>query len=159
VHTKRTKMDCDPTNYYCLNPSDGDKAMISFYAANTGLPGPLVRSKPVWSSAEKPIKLGPARLRQTFQESEYLSYASPEMKEMRGAPYMRGGAIQQYNVENIPFDGTHTRRASAPSFRESMYYTPMYTPVEKCGCGASPGDSSPPSASEIAKTAKMFSSK
>ena len=145
---------CDPAiDYYCVKPEPEDRGIIEFYAANTGLPGPLVRSKPIWSKPEKKPKQGPAGFKEQFHETEYLEYAFPQLRQMRGSHYLRGNNIQKYNVEDIPYDGTHNRRSTDPEPRIRMDGTPQYlnnvahgspygdqplmmmTPVEKCGCG------------------------
>jgi hypothetical protein len=150
---------CDPAiDYYCVKPDPEDQGIISFYAANTGLPGPLVRNKPVWEKPVNEPSQGPAMLKHQFRRAEYLDYAFPELKEMRGSHYLRGNNIQKFNVEDMPFDGTHMRRATDPATRMPMEQTPQYlnnaahgspygdrpimmTPVEKCGCGdPKPGD-------------------
>lgn len=131
--------NCDPVNYYCVNPSDEDKGIIQYYAAQTGIPGPLVRSKPIWEKATAKPMQGPAAVRNVFQESQHLRYAFPELKQMRAAPYMPGPEIQKYNIEDNPFGPAHLRRSIQRDVpNQHMEYTPMWTPVERCGCGPSP---------------------
>ena len=131
---------CDPTDYYCVNPSPEDRGIIQFYSANTGLPGPLIRNKPVWSQPPKQSTQGPAALRNMFHDTRTLQYATPDLKEMRGAPYLQGEEIQRYNIETMQHDQSHMKRATAPHTPMRMEETPMWTPVEKCGCGEpSPG--------------------
>ena len=148
---------CDPAiDYYCVKPDPEDRGIIEFYAANTGLPGPLVRSRPVW--ADGTPRSGPASFKTQFRETEYLDYAFPELRQMRGSHYLRGNNIQKYNVDRVRYDGTHTRRSTDPAPLAPMHRTPQYlnnaahgsaygdlplmmTPVEKCGCGdPKPGD-------------------
>ena len=146
---------CDPVDYYCVKPKPEDAGIIEFYAENTGLPGPLIRAKPTWADpkAAKPTQ-GPAAMRHQFLEGQYLDYAYPELRQMRGSSYLRGPEIQSFNIEDFPFDRTHNRHSigfQAGGRKVLNPHSPMpmdpgpggvetgpptmWTPVEKCGCG------------------------
>ena len=131
-------MNCDPSDTYCHNPSMEDRGIISFYSSNTGIPGPLVRSTPVWAKKQVVSKSGPAAMRSMFRQTQFLDYAHPDLRQMRGAAYMRGHTVEQYNVDTLPQDGTHNRGAFDMDTEVPMEFTPTWSRKEKCGCGDEP---------------------
>lgn len=81
--------------------------LLGFYAANTGIPGAVPRPAPPRAA---PVV---ASVRDAFDRTQYLAYADPELRAMRGAEVMRGPELQQYNAYNLPshyFTGPAARR-------------------------------------------------
>lgn len=123
-------MSCDPTNVYCYIPRKGDKLLENYYTDNTGIPGPLAKRVRNTNYQGRFPRTSYNTLKDEFIQNEYLSYADPVFREMRGAPVLPGFEIQQYNAYNMPAD----------YFLEPVFKEKSLGKKENCGCGAKADD-------------------
>jgi len=126
------KDNCDPTNVYCYIPRKGDDLFIDYYKNNAGLPGPLAkRMRDTKYTGDFP-RTSYNTIKDEFIQNEYLAYADPVFREMRGAPILPGHAIQQYNAYNMPADYFLEPQVEAINMYKNK--------KEKCSCGKTVND-------------------
>lgn len=108
------------SDVYCYQPRRGDDFMIGYYAANSGIPGPL--SRPAYQPAPRTTYNS---MRDLFLQTHYLAYADDAFRPMAGAPVLPGADMAANNVNNLPLG----------------YFTEPQARREKCSCGgAKPTD-------------------
>jgi hypothetical protein len=106
---------CD-ADVYCYQPRRGDDFMIAYYAANSGIPGPL--SRPQYRATQAP-RTTYNSMRDLFLQTHYLAYADDAFKPMVGPPVLPGPDVAENNMYNLPLD----------------YFTEPQVRREKCSCG------------------------
>lgn len=109
-----------PVDVYCVKPTQAEKNFESFYGNNTGLPGPISKMTRPATTVQPRTTFN--SLRDEVRAGRTLSYASPSMVEMVGAPVLPG--IQAFDAFNMPVD----------------YFTRQVIQKERCGCGSKTTD-------------------
>ena len=125
---KRGTMACDPDDYYCMNPSQADVGLVTYYSRNAAIPGALFKPKARVEGGQstQPLR-GPLALQAAFETDQHLPYAYPELQAMQGAAPLSGSAIQKWNVFLLP-----------NGYFQDPIALRQPGKKERCGCGAKP---------------------
>lgn len=121
---------CDPSDYYCFNPTPADAGLIGYYKKNASIPGALFQ--PVARGDGHAMRdsraQGPMALQHAFETDTHLPYAFPELQKMRGAAPLEGSEVSKWNVFLLP-NGY---------FQEDMVRASPYAQgqKERCGCAS-----------------------